>query len=190
MIAKIGFDTAENEPFKVCWYLQPTTPSRVINTAQRTARSGGRSSAALGRALRSSTRKLQPQAKSPGHGLRARPSSRSDGWTLVERFHIEPFSDFSAKWANFMSLVLWLAGWLVGRTIFKNWRYRRGTKRWLTRLYRSQIVQLNTRWKALAEIYTMHFFAPFWNPYAKTGEKGAWPFSKLKNFVKNRRTFC
>ena len=31
-----------------------------------------------------------------------------------------------------------------------------------SRLYRSQILQINTRWKALAEIYTMHSFAPFW----------------------------
>ena len=31
-------------------------------------------------------------------------------------------------------------------------------------LYRSQILQVNTRWKALAEIYTMHSFAPFCNP--------------------------
>ena len=33
-----------------------------------------------------------------------------------------------------------------------------------SRLYRSQILQVNTRWKALVEIYTMHSFAPFWNP--------------------------
>ena len=32
-----------------------------------------------------------------------------------------------------------------------------------SRLYRSQILQVNTRWKALAEIYTMHSFAPLWN---------------------------
>ena len=30
-----------------------------------------------------------------------------------------------------------------------------------SRLYRSQILQVNTRWKALAQIYTMHSFAPF-----------------------------
>ena len=30
-----------------------------------------------------------------------------------------------------------------------------------SRLYRNQILQVNTRWKALAEIYTMHAFAPF-----------------------------
>ena len=30
-----------------------------------------------------------------------------------------------------------------------------------SRLYRSQILQVNTCWKALAEIYTMHSFAPF-----------------------------
>ena len=32
-----------------------------------------------------------------------------------------------------------------------------------SQLYRSQILQENMRWKALAEIYTMHSFAPFWN---------------------------
>ena len=37
-----------------------------------------------------------------------------------------------------------------------------------SRLYRSQILQVNTRWKALAEIYTMHSFAPFWNRIPKT----------------------
>ena len=44
-----------------------------------------------------------------------------------------------------------------------------------SRLYRSQILQVNTRWKALVEIYTMHSFAPF---------------SNLKIFVKNRWKFC
>ena len=32
-----------------------------------------------------------------------------------------------------------------------------------SRLYRSQFLQVNTRWKALTEIYTMHSFAPFFN---------------------------
>ena len=32
-----------------------------------------------------------------------------------------------------------------------------------SRLYRSQHLQVNTRSKALAEIYTMHSFAPFFN---------------------------
>jgi len=32
-----------------------------------------------------------------------------------------------------------------------------------SRLYRSQILQVNTGWKALAEIYTMHSFALFSN---------------------------
>ena len=44
-----------------------------------------------------------------------------------------------------------------------------------SRLYRSQILQVNTRWKALVEIYTMHSFAPFWN---------------LKFFVKIQQTFA
>ena len=32
-----------------------------------------------------------------------------------------------------------------------------------SRLYRSQILQVNNRWKALAEIYTVHSFAPLSN---------------------------
>ena len=32
-----------------------------------------------------------------------------------------------------------------------------------SRLYRSHILQVNSRWKALAEIYTMHSFAPLSN---------------------------
>ena len=40
------------------------------------------------------------------------------------------------------------------------------------RLYRRRFLQVNTRWKALAEIYTMHSFAPF---------------SNLNFFVKNHR---
>ena len=36
------------------------------------------------------------------------------------------------------------------------------------RLYRSQILQGNTRWQAFAEIYAMHSFAPFWNRIPKT----------------------
>ena len=47
-----------------------------------------------------------------------------------------------------------------------------------SRLYRRRFFQVNTRWKALAEIYTMHSFAPFWNPLA---------ISNLNFFVKNRQ---
>ena len=43
-----------------------------------------------------------------------------------------------------------------------------------SRLYRRRFLQVNPRWKALAEIYTMHSFAPF---------------SNLNFFVKNRQNF-
>ena len=52
---------------------------------------------------------------------------------------------------------------------FERWgrgRYggiRYGFRRARSRLYRSQILQVNIRWKALAEIYTMHSFAPLSN---------------------------
>ena len=39
-----------------------------------------------------------------------------------------------------------------------------------SRLYRSKTLQLNTRWKALAEIYKMHSFAPFLNRIPKNEE--------------------
>ena len=46
-----------------------------------------------------------------------------------------------------------------------------------SRLYRSEILQENMRWKALAEIYTMHSFAQLYNII----------FSKI---VRNVATFC
>ena len=39
-------------------------------------------------------------------GLRERPNGGGAGGTLVERFDIEPYSDFSAKLSNFRGLVL------------------------------------------------------------------------------------
>ena len=56
-----------------------------------------------------------------------------------------------------------------------------------SRLYRSQILQVNTRWKALAEIYTMHSFAPLWNPQSKNGEKRTWPKQPRKEEKTRKR---
>ena len=54
----------------------------------------------------------------------------------------------------------------------------------VARLYRSQILQVNMRWKALAEIYKMHSFAPFskLNFRLKIAQKIA---NCLPNFVKD-----
>ena len=42
-----------------------------------------------------------------------------------------------------------------------------------SRLYRSRFLQVNTRWKALAEIYTMHSFAPLLESTCENwGKKG------------------
>ena len=49
-----------------------------------------------------------------------------------------------------------LAGWLVGRTIFKNWRYR-------SRLHRSRILQVNTKYSlenSWRDRQYSHTFAP------------------------------
>ena len=76
-----------------------------------------------------------------------------------------------------------------------------------SRLYRSHILQVNMRWKALAEIYTMHSLAPFWNPQSKTAPfwnripkneenhkgKSTWtnpPFYKLNVLFENRQKVC
>ena len=65
----------------------------------------------------------------------------------------------------------WFERW--GRGRYGGIRY--GFRRARSRLYRNQILQVNTRWKALAEIYTMHSFAPF---------------SNLNFFVKNAESFA
>ena len=39
-----------------------------------------------------------------------------------------------------------------------------------SRLYRNEILQVNMRLKALAEVYTVHSFAPFWNRIPKNEE--------------------
>ena len=44
-----------------------------------------------------------------------------------------------------------LNSWAIGQTLCRA----------RSRSYRSQILQVNTRWKALAEIYTLHSFATF-----------------------------
>ena len=52
-----------------------------------------------------------------------------------------------------------------------------------SRLYRNQILQVNTRWKALAEIYTMRSLAPLWNRIPKNEENhGGIHRSLISNF--------
>ena len=65
-----------------------------------------------------------------------------------------------------------------------------------SRLYRSQILKVNTRWKALAEIYTTYSFAPFswsliWmkrsnlNFFVKSCWKCCWFFANFWKFCQN-----
>ena len=54
-------------------------------------------------------------------------------------------------------------------------------------LYRRQILQGNIRWKALAEIYTMHSFAPFSIGNLKIFVKSAEMFA---NFCRIFATIC
>ena len=51
------------------------------------------------------------------------------------------------------------------------------------RLYRSQLLQQNIRWKALAEIYTMHSFAPVSNLISKCSSTFAIFWQSLPDFA-------
>ena len=61
-----------------------------------------------------------------------------------------------------------------------------------SRLYRSQILQENMRWKALAEIYAMHSFAPFSNLkiFVKIAEIFADFFQNVATFARILLNFC
>ena len=53
---------------------------------------------------------------------------------------------------------------VVGKEAIEYWiEFSPKLRRARSRLYRRLFLHVNTRWKALAEIYTMHSFAPFWN---------------------------
>ena len=60
-----------------------------------------------------------------------------------------------------------------------------------SRLYRCQILQVNTRWKALAEIYAIHSFAPFLETiFEKPGQKEPGqntPLKRLHRFGTHNR---
>ena len=89
------------------------------------------------------------RARSEEESLRMR-RAESVGWAANKRFGVSKFK-FKFPRARTFELV-----------------------RARSRLYRSQMLQVNIRWKALAEIYTMHSFSPF---------------SNLNFFVKNRQNF-
>ena len=57
-----------------------------------------------------------------------------------------------------------------------------------SRLYRRRFLEVNTRWKALAEIYTMHSFALFLN--LKISAKNRQHFSRMTNEFPIFFTFC
>ena len=87
LLAKFGFDTAENEPSKVCplsAYISPRsfcpqTRDRQVVSAHTRETSGLRAAFS--------------SRCTPASACSAGPAA----WSLVERFDIEPFSDFSAK---------------------------------------------------------------------------------------------
>ena len=77
----------------------------------------------------------------------------------VRRFLQVPEGSVHGERANFTRLVL---GWLGWAGIPDESTKTDGSGN-LFRLYRSQILQVNTHVKALAEIYTIHSFAPLSN---------------------------
>ena len=93
-----------------------------------------------------------------------------DSGSVREAWGLQPEIEKAAETrlpTLFTSIVPWVANkrFEVSKIKFKFPRARTYELiRARSRRYRSQILQVNTRWKALAEIYTMHSFAPFWNP--------------------------
>ena len=80
---------------------------------------------------------------------------------------------YSAHWRT-CGCHYWSIVWKLRtrmNNIEKYWIKLRGAR---SRLYGRRFLQVNTRWKALVEIYTMHSFAPFF---------------KLKISAKNRQHF-
>ena len=57
-----------------------------------------------------------------------------------------------------------------------------------SRLYRRRFLQVNTRWKALAEIYTMHSFAPFFK--LKMSAKNRQHFFAIEKWISDFFIFC
>ena len=143
LLAKIGVDTAENEPCKVCPVSAYRSPGPGLGARldEQIARVSG--SLLVGSELRFRGVNGNPlpwavSRRTPG-GFEVTADGDTVYWAANKRFEI---LKFKFKFP-------------IART-FELFRAR-------SRLYRSQILQVNTRWKALAEIYTMHSFAPFSN---------------------------
>ena len=160
LLAKIGVDIAENEPEVLVWNINDTCTSSVQPRWPFIMRSR---SSFLKYLLRSFSRmmglwKTWFRVSRWGYfamNFRAIPAPSPTATTAVR------ITSSSSK--------AWLMTWgICTRRAGKLVRAR-------SRLYRRRFLQVNTRWKALAEIYTMHSFAPFFN---------------LKIFVKNCWNFC
>ena len=127
VLAKIGVDTAENEPLEVWGKIQFTVhscpsevPSQFLVRQDEYVKAPER------------CKKLDSVAVPPLS------SASSDVWLLSSLSSLR--SEVNIE-LNFPPKL-------------------RGAR---SRLYRRRFLQVNTRWKALAEIYTMHSFAPFSN---------------------------
>ena len=186
LLAKIGVDTAENGPLKVCQKLTKNRKKVSTNVGPPTPCGLSNKRPGEHRCPASSARgRLTKPARSSRRSRACRRTSACKRTTTIEgssglRFQM-PWQGkrqrkFRSPFSRFPEL------------------FRPGS-----RLYRSQILQVNTRWKALAEIYTMHSFAPFSN--RKIFVKNCWKkfavffanFCKicqiLPNFAKFRRNF-
>ena len=150
-LAKIRFDTAENEPAKSLQTLPIllTCPPPSSRTWRFPRSSLARRSPA--ECLRSSRGSAAPRRR----GGPRRAGSRSAPPPALRRRRRFPATPPRRR----VSIELNFSAKL------------RGARSWL---YRRRFHQANTRWKARAEIYTVHSFAPFF---------------KLKKSAKNRQHF-
>ena len=131
-------------------------------------------------------RTSQLRSRPPAEGLRGFAAERSSAGVMAskkdesnlmlrlmmkEREQVTPddklfFQELSEYIDRMQVEVTWVANKRFEISKFKFKFPRARTYKFIrarSRLYRSQMLQANTRWKALAEMYTMHSFAPFSN---------------------------
>ena len=156
-IVKIGVDAAENKLSKdwaACSL--PQTPPWVEQTALGSKKAGcplGIGSAVDGvDALEAGSDVSVSAGFGAGSGVLV-------DWlpTLVERFDIEPYSDFSAKWSNFIGLVLFCTDAKFCKKIFIGKLLTRSTR----------FTCFCTAQTSIFQNFFVNFFRIFWQKFAK-----------------------
>ena len=109
--------------------------------------------------------------------------------TLVERFDIEPFSDFSAKWANFIWLVLFCIDAKFCKWIFVGKLLTRSTRFIFMRLLEKRTEVENEIMKINHTEKAMHTLLHILNPIEKPWKAHRAGVLRTKHTVPRKRSF-